>query len=460
MGFYFIKGGSGGENGLELGPEETKESPGDETAPVRSSLLPTGILPAGTQETKISVNTDESGYCRYSTELDKSYDSMTSRFSYDKTKTFHAAKIKGLKNGQTYQYFVRCRDLPGNKNSDDAIIEFSIGGQGYSSGSYTPSTGPDKTPPLRKNLYPTGALPAGTTETQISCSTNEPAYCRYSKESGQSYDSMSSRFSYDKEKLLHTAKAGGLTDNKVHEYFVRCRDLKGNKNTSDAIIRFGVGGVNLPGSPVKPGQDIIPPYRFDASPEKDEELPASTRETTIGLKTDEKAFCRYSTVSGMSYDSMNRLFSNTSALSHSTLVTGLSEGKEYKYYIKCADAERNKNTDDFVISFEVKKPEDLTPPVRRNPYPSGDTLSAGTTETTISICTNEPAYCRYSDEQGVSYNSMRHSFSRNETKTYHTTTVKNLEDGQTYEYFVRCKDLEKNENTGDIMIRFNIGISP
>lgn len=454
LGFSFLKGDK--ENGSELPPEETIESAGDETPPIRSNLFPTGTLPTGTTETKISVSTNEPGYCRYSTESGQSYDSMKNRFSYDKNKTFHTAKIKKLKNGQTYEYFVRCRDLAGNKNSGDAIIQFSIGGAAPYYAGPSPSAGPDETPPGLSNLFPTGTLPAGTLETQISVTTNEPAYCRYSAESGQTYDSMNGRFSYNKEKLLHTATVKGLTDNKIHEYFVRCRDVKGNKNTNDAKIRFGVGGATPPSSPTTPTQDNTPPYCFDASPAKDAELSFSTKQTTISLKTDEKASCRYSTVSGMSYDSMNRVFSNTNAFSHSTLVTGLSEGQEYKYYIKCADEHGNKNTNDFVISFEVEEPEDVIPPERRGPFPAGDVLSAGTKEITISIWTDEPATCRYSTEQGTSYSSMRKTFSRDEAKTHHTAVIKGLEDGQAYGYFVRCKDLEGNVNTGDVMIHFSV----
>ncbi len=422
-------------------------------APVRSDLFPSGTLPAGTTETKISVNTNEPGYCRYSTKSGQSYDSMSSRFSYDENKTFHSAQIKGLKNGQTYEYSVRCRDLQGNKNESDAKIVFTVAGTGPS---YyppsVPSSGADETPPMRYDLYPTGTLPAGTTETQISVRTNEPGYCRYSIESGKTYDSMSSRFSYNKDKVLHTATVKGLQDNKIHEYYVRCRDLKGNKNENDAKIRFGVGGAYIPSSPGIPSQDNNPPYCFAGFPTED--LPYYTKKTTISLKTDEKAICRYGLVSGLSHDSMNRIFSNTDSTFHSTEVTGLSEDTEYTYYIKCADDYGNKNTDDFLISFQVEAPEDVTPPVRTILYPDRD-LYYGTTETQLGIKTDEPAYCRYATEQGVSYSSMKKRFSREEGDI-HTATVTGLENGVYYTFFVRCKDMEGNVNTGDVMIRFRV----
>ena len=461
LGFqWWGDGGSEEDESSEL-PETSEPISGavSDAAPMRSNLFPTGTLPAGTTQTKISVSINKPGYCRHSTKSGQSYDSMRERFSTDKDKTFHSDTIKSLKNGQTYTYYVRCKDLAGNRNASDAIIQFTIGGSSpyTGSGGYTgSSSGADTTPPQRINLFPTGTLPAGTIETQISVSTNEPGYCRYSTEAGQSYSSMRERFSSYQSKTLHTDTVKGLTDNKIFEYYVRCRDLKGNKNTSDAQIRFGVGGASLPFSPIEPGQDAIPPYRFAPSPD-DEDLPYTTKKVIISLKTDEKAVCRYGMVSGLSYYSMNRIFTNTNSTYHSTEVTGLSEGGEYKYYIKCADENENVNTDDFIVSFIVEEPEDFTPPVRRNPYPTGDVLSAGTTQTIISITTNEPGYCRYNTEQGTSYKSMRKSLKGDSAKQYHTATVTGLENGNSYSYFVRCKDLEGNANTGDVMIYFSVG---
>ncbi len=421
-------------------------------APIRSDLFPSGTLPIGTTQTKISVNINEPGYCRYSTKSGQPYDSMISRFSCNKDKTFHSATIKGLRNGQVYEYSVRCRDLQGNKNESDAKIVFTVAGAGPSYLPSVPGSGTDETPPMRYDLYPTGTLSAGTTETQISVRTNEPGYCRYSNESGKDYNSMSLRFSYNKDKLLHTATVKGLQDNKIHEYYVRCRDLKGNKNENDAKIRFGVGGAYVPSSPGAPGQDNNPPYRFAGSPTED--MPYYTKKTLISLKTDEKAICRYGLVSGLSHDSMNRIFSDTDSTFHSTEVTGLSEDTEYTYYIKCVDDYGNKNTDDFIISFEVEAPEDTTAPVRTILYPDRD-LYYGTTETQLSVLTNEPAYCRYATEQGVSYGSMRKRFSREEANI-HVATITGLENGVYYSFFVRCKDMEGNENTGDIMIYFRV----
>lgn len=443
--------GNSSPNGSAVSSEET------DFGPKRSNFYPTGALAAGTNETEISISTDVPAYCRYSREPGKDYSSMTGSFNYDKEKTFHKIKVVGLDNGQTYNYYVRCRDMSGTKNTEDALISFSVGSSnpysssgGSSSGYTLPSTSTD-IPPRIISFYPTGTLPAGTSEIQMTVDIDEPGYCRYSTTPGVEYNSMSKSFSYDKEKLTHTIKLVGLEDNKVYEYYVRCRDTAGNRDTSDTVVRFGIGGVAFDPSSPSSGQETNPPYRYDGYP--DDDMPYSTKTAVIGLKTDETAICKYSDVSGMSYGQM-KLFANTNSLSHSTEVYGLSEGQDYDFYVKCADLKGNQNTDDYLISFLVEYPEDVTPPVRTSLYPDRD-LYYGTTQTQLSVQTNEPASCRYSTEQGVEYKSMKKKFTST-AGNIHVATVTGLENGIYYTFFVRCQDEEGNANTGDVMIRFRV----
>jgi hypothetical protein len=268
---------------------------------------------------------------------------------------------------------------------------------------------------------------------------------------------MDERFSYDSSKTAHTAKLKGLSDNKFYEYYIRCRDMKGNENNEDVKISFGVGGASSPSSPSSPGADTNPPSRFNPYPD-DDDLPVETRRVTISLNTDEVATCRYSNISGMSYDSMS-FFANTNSTFHSTEVTGLSEGRSYEYYVRCVDSLQNKNTNDFTISFNIDAPEDSTPPERFDLFPLGDVFQAGTTEITMHLRTNEPAYCRYGTDSSSSYGSLSKSFT-NVTTQYLTAKVTGLTDGKTYSYFVRCKDHEGNANTGSVMLYFRIETSP
>jgi hypothetical protein len=100
-----------------------------------------------------------------------------------------------------------------------------------------------------------------------------------------------------------------------------------------------------------PQQDIAAPFRSNGRPTGT--LPAGTTEATISLATDEVATCKYSTTAGVSYDSMPTTFATTGGVSHSQLITDLSDGSSYSYYVKCVDSIGNVNADDFVISFSV-----------------------------------------------------------------------------------------------------------
>jgi len=205
-------------------------------------------------------------------------------------------------------------------------------------------------------------------------------------------------------------------------------------------------------------KDTTPPKIFN--PEPSGELPSETRQTILSLETDEEAICRWSLISGMSYDSMQNIFQNTASTSHSTEIRFLGEGEDYKFYVKCQDESGNKNLDDFEISFSVKKPEDKTPPERRNLSPSG-MLSASTTEIELMVSTDEEATCYYSTVAGKDFWDWGNyqSFQANETGTYHTAGI-TATTTQVYDYFVRCCDTNKNCNDDNALIRFGIGVLP
>ena len=50
---------------------------------------------------------------------------------------------------------------------------------------------------------------------------------------------------------------------------------------------------------------------------------------------------------------MMNTFSTTGGMAHSTAVSGLANGGNYNYYVRCQDASGNANPDDFAITFSV-----------------------------------------------------------------------------------------------------------
>lgn len=201
-------------------------------------------------------------------------------------------------------------------------------------------------------------------------------------------------------------------------------------------------------------QDTAPPKRSKVSPQG--ALPYQTKQINLSLETDEIAVCRYEDVKGLDYGKM-KVFSSTASTTHSTQVTGLSEGQQYAFYVKCQDRTGNTNQDDVTIAFSVKKAQDTIPPVTRNAYPFEQTFSAGTKEVMMGISTDEPATCRHATASGKDYSSMSGRFNPYDaTKMYHTASVKKLENGKNYNFYVRCSDLVGNKNMGDVLISFNI----
>ena len=118
------------------------------------------------------------------------------------------------------------------------------------------------------------------------------------------------------------------------------------------------------------------------------------------------------------------------------------------------DTAGNPNSNDFAITFTVAQLADTTPPVLSNGAPSG-ALAAGTTQTALTLSTNENATCRYASSAGVAYGSMPNTFTTT-GGTAQATTVTGLVDGGSYNYYVRCQDTAGNANSNDFAITFTV----
>ena len=123
----------------------------DTTPPARSNGNPAGSLTANTTGTTLSLSTDENAECRYSTLSGSLYASMTPMSVTGSTT--QTQTVSGLANGQTYNYYVKCRDRDANANTDDYLINFSVnnpapaGGGGGGGGGFSP-------PPAPVSVYP------------------------------------------------------------------------------------------------------------------------------------------------------------------------------------------------------------------------------------------------------------------------------------------------------------------
>ena len=96
---------------------------------------------------------------------------------------------------------------------------------------------------------------------------------------------------------------------------------------------------------------------------------------------------------------------------------------------------------------------DTTPPLRSRGSPS-NTLPAGAPEITVSLMTNEPARCYWSNTPRTPFGEMATSFSTT-GGTFHSFVIKNVTVGD-YSFFVKCRDTYVNTNTSDYPILFSI----
>lgn len=99
-------------------------------------------------------------------------------------------------------------------------------------------------------------------------------------------------------------------------------------------------------------------------------------------------------------------------------------------------------------------PNSNQPPVLTNGGPTG-TLRIGTTSINLTVRTDEPATCKYSNANGTTYSAMTGMFNTNRTTT-HTKTISGLSASRTYYFHVRCQDINGTTNTRDYSIVFSI----
>lgn len=128
----------------------------------------------------------------------------------------------------------------------------------------------------------------------------------------------------------------------------------------------------------------------------------------------------------------------------------LAEGAHTNCTVRVTDAAGNASSWLDVTDFTI----DSTGPVRSAGAPSG-TLALGTTDTTLSLTTNENATCKYDTVPDTAYASMANTFTTTGTTT-HSEDISGLTDSTDYNYYVRCQDTSLNVNGADYAITFSV----
>jgi chitodextrinase len=138
--------------------------------------------------------------------------------------------------------------------------------------------------------------------------------------------------------------------------------------------------------------------------------------------------------------------------------TGLSASTTYTYTVATYDAAGNVSNQSGSASATTQAPADTTPPVCSNGSPTSQ-LAVNTTQTNLSLTTDENATCRYSISTGTTYASMTNTFSTTGNSS-HSTAVSGLQNGQIYTYYVKCIDSAGNANSDDYAISFSVASPP
>jgi len=408
--------------------------------PVRSSGFPSGTLQTGTTSTTMSLTTDENATCKYSNTANTVYSSMTNTFTTTGT-TSHLTTIKGLQNGITYNYYIKCQDTAGNANTNDFIISFSISSTfitdvttgliGY--WKFDETTG----------IILTDSSGNGNNGVLM----NGPVWTTGKSGNALSFDGVNDYVSLGTKTLGYTT----LTVSAWLKYNKACSGNYGGliskDGSSDFALTIACGLVN--GYPVsfvqnEAGNASGSIYSSKNVLDGNWHHMVMTQDGTYNRLYLDGAFQNQFALAGNVDDDIIPITIGSYSTLNNYFNGSIDEIRIY-----------NRALDSTEIQFLYNPNQgDKDPPIRFSGSPSVS-VPSGTTQTTISLSTNENATCKYSTNPSTAFSSMPYTFSTSNGLT-HTATVTGLQDGYTYYYYVRCQDSSLNVNTNDYYISFTV----
>ena len=456
----------------------------DATPPVRFDGAPTVLQPSATTQVDLTLVTDEIATCRYSGSPGTPYDSMPTTFTVVDF-VYHSTTVTGLTSGTSNAYYIRCEDSSVNQNSDDFAISFDV-------------SAPDPTPPIITSVQATTGVSTSTiqwTTDDVSDST-----VMYSTTSGTLDQTATEGTLVTGHSLTLTGLSAGavyfyqatscnvdsVCSTSAEKSFSMPQQLDFNP-TDDAFVRedtpdssFGTA-VTVRVDKADPTDEVWSFFRFDVSGVTGDVLEALL---TIHVPDKDKAdsaeggelFRAQST----GWTESTLTWNNKPALDASPLLELGPVVKGFTYQVDVtpavtgdgpvalaikptsgngAEYESRESARPPVLSvtYQPVAAGDTGPPIRSNGLPTG-TLPFGTTQTTMSLETNEQAICHYADTMDTSFGAMPGIFV-NTSSTVHTTTLSGLTGGSSHTKYVRCIDSVGNENDDDFAISFSVASS-
>jgi glucose/arabinose dehydrogenase len=432
----------------------TTPPPGDVTPPIRSNGAPSGLLPAGTQTTTLFLNTSESATCKYGTTANTTYTALPLTFGVTGG-TSHSQSLTGLTNGTGYSYVIRCQDVAGNANTNDFIINFSVG---------SPQTSTD---------IITGLKAAFGFEEGAGLSTADQS-------GNQAPATLVNNPAWSSGKI----GTGSLLFDKASDFL----SIGAGSNLANLELQGG-GGMSL-GFWIRPtslGTQLIANkgsganYAFAIYTNADGRLVFERKysSTNLSVRHDNVLVTGQwqhilVTWNGSPDVASVKIYKNgvqqtqtygpagIGTKNNDALMNMYVGAENGSYGINGAMDEvrfynRVLTSADAVALFNyngVSTPVDVTPPTRANGAPSG-MLPAGSLTTTLSLDTDEPATCKYGTTANTNYAALPYTFGAT-GGTSHSQSLTGLTHGTAYSYVIRCQDAAGNANTTDFPINFTV----
>ncbi|MEI7688861.1 MAG: fibronectin type III domain-containing protein [Candidatus Nomurabacteria bacterium] len=242
----------------------------------------------------------------------------------------HSYSDTGLAASTLYRYSISAYDAAGNTSSNSSISQTTTLAASVS----------DTTAPT----VPSGLVATAISSSQINltwtASTDAVGITGYNIKRCSGASCTPTQFITTTSNSYSNT---GLIASTLYRYSISAYDAAGNTSSNSSISQATTSAVVV--------SDTTPPVLSGGSPSGSQA--SGTTQVTLSVTTNENATCKYSSASGTTYSSMSNTFSTTGGTSHSTVVTGLTNGTSYNRYVRCQDVAGNSNTSDYTISFSV-----------------------------------------------------------------------------------------------------------
>jgi len=326
---------------------------------------------------------------------------------------FNITRQKVIEKYGNLKFYVRCQDDWGNFNPKEYLIEICV------------KTGPDVTAPSITRFEPEDGsfIAFNATEKQVTLYTNEPADCKWSKQTDKEYDLMTNAMNcltdlQDQEAYGWPCSAilNNLTDGENKFYF-RCKDKPWlpDNNGSRNVNKEGTEYLLAKSASELKIKNIEPNGTIIAGGEP---FSVTLRAETEGGAENGKASCYYS-FTGNDYIQFFDTFSSEHLQIFSQLVAG-----SYNIRVRCEDVAGNSAEKSTSIKLEI----DTRAPKIIRVYNSN----------ALKIITDENSECAYSNDN-CNFIWQNASKMTGLLKEHDAPWTENQV------YYIKCKDLWDNK---------------